>query len=76
MARLLRHDGSMPTTLTLGSILQSAAIDPAAALVMRHVYIKEPTGSDTRGIHADSSDDEILMYTARQSVSRFPVQCH
>lgn len=63
----------MPTTLTLGSILQSAAIDPAAALVMRHVYIKEPTGSDTRGIHADSSDDEILMYTARQSVSRFPV---
>lgn len=34
---------------------------------------QETEGNDFTGIHANSSDDEILVYTARQSVSRFPV---
>lgn len=50
--------------LTLGPILADAEIDPADAIAIRHAYTTEPGG-----IHADSTDDEILAYTAEQSTS-------
>ncbi|MDQ0575272.1 GIY-YIG nuclease family protein [Agromyces albus] len=60
-------------TLVLDSILRSAGIDPADAQVIRHAYVKEGIG--LQGIHADSSDDEILAYTGQQSAKPriFPV---
>lgn len=61
-------------TLTLGLILRSAGIDPASALVIRHAYVREHEDSGLAGIHADSSDEEILRYTSTQSSNprRFP----
>lgn len=48
-------------TLTLGSVLDSAGIDPADALVIRHVYVREHADSGQQGIHADSTDAEIRV---------------
>lgn len=53
-------------TLTLGPILFDAGIDPAETQVIRHVYAGDHW--DGEGIHADSTDAEILEYTGRQSV--------
>lgn len=54
-------------TLTLGTVLHGAGIDPLDAQVIRHAYVVEPEGTGIYGIHADSTDDEILLYTSRQS---------
>jgi hypothetical protein len=54
-------------TLTLEAILQSAGIDPAEVQAIRHTYVREHEGTGLRGIHADSTDEEILAYTAQQS---------
>ncbi|MBY6061014.1 GIY-YIG nuclease family protein [Microbacterium esteraromaticum] len=48
--------------LTLGPILADAGIDPAEAIAIRHAYVKEHEDG-SRGIHADSTDAEILNYT-------------
>ncbi|MFI9412852.1 GIY-YIG nuclease family protein [Nocardia gamkensis] len=56
-------------TLTLGPILHSAGIDPLAAQVIRHAYVKEHEDTGLQGIHADSSDEEILAYTRQQSAN-------
>lgn len=53
-------------TLTLGPILHSAGIDPSGALVIRHAFVREHVDSGLIGIHADSTDDEILSYTSQQ----------
>lgn len=53
--------------LTLGPILRDAGIDPAAALVIRHAFVREHQDSGLPGIHADSSNEEILAYTSRHS---------
>lgn len=53
--------------LTLESILHSAGIDPTEAMVIRHAYVKEHEDTGLVGIHPDSTDAEILHYTARQS---------
>lgn len=60
--------------LTLGPILLSAGIDPGDALVIRHAFVGDPADSGVQGIHADSTDSEILQYTSGQSVNprRFP----
>lgn len=60
-------------TLTFAQILDSAGIDPAGALVIRHAYVGEH-GDGTVGIHGDSSDADIMAYTRSQSAStrRFP----
>ncbi|WP_433718672.1 GIY-YIG nuclease family protein [Microbacterium laevaniformans] len=50
-------------TLSLGAILRDAAIDPVDAIVMRHAYV-EQHWDGFRGIHADSTDDEILEYSS------------
>src|SRR3954468_24645468 len=55
-------------TLTLGHVLLSAGIDPVETLVIRHAYVRVHE-DNTPGIHADSSDAEILAYTARHSTS-------
>lgn len=62
-------------TLTLGPILLSAGIEASQVLVIRHAYVREPEDSGLQGIHADSTDEEILHYTSRQSTEprRFPV---
>lgn len=62
-------------TLTLGPILHSAGIDPSEALVIRHAYVREHEDTGLPGIHADSTDAEILAYTSEQSARPriFPV---
>lgn len=55
-------------TLTFAAVLASAGIDPAEGLVIRHAYVREHEDG-TVGIHADSSDDEILAYTSGQSAN-------
>ena len=54
-------------TLTLGPILHSAGIEPSDAQVIRHAYVREHEDTGLQGIHADSSDEEILSYTSQQS---------
>lgn len=54
-------------TLTLAPILESADLDASSLLVIRHAYVRGVDESGGRGIHADSTDDEILQYTGRQS---------
>lgn len=60
--------------LTLGPLLFDAGIDPTDALVIRHAYVREHEDSGLPGIHADSTDQEILEYTRNQSANtmRFP----
>lgn len=53
-------------TLTLAPILVSAGIDPAHAIVIRHSFVLAHADGE-RGLHADSTNDEILAYTSRQS---------
>lgn len=67
--------GDREMTLTLGPILQSAGIDPAGAMVIRHAFVREHTDG-LPGIHADSSDEQILRYTGQQSAKpgMFPVE--
>jgi len=62
-------------TLTLGTILHSAGIEPAAAQVIRHAYVRQHEDTGLLGIHADSSDEEILLYTSKQSAQPriFPI---
>ncbi len=48
--------------LTLGPILADAGIDLNQAIAIRHAYT-----TDAGGIHADSTADDILAYTAEQS---------
>lgn len=60
--------------LTLGPLLIDAGIDPSQALVIRHAYVREHEDSGLPGIHADSTDAEIIAYTENQSADsrRFP----
>jgi hypothetical protein len=62
-------------TLTLEPILRSTGIDPADAQVIRHEYVKEHEDNGLQGIHADSTDGDILAYTSQQSAKPrvFPV---
>lgn len=62
-------------TLTLEPILRSAGIDPVDALVIRHAFVREHEDTGLPGIHADSTDQEILTYTSLQSVNPriFPI---
>ncbi|GAA2051756.1 GIY-YIG nuclease family protein [Leifsonia soli] len=62
-------------TLTLGPLLLDAGIDLTTAQVIRHTYVREHEDSGLRGIHADSTDVEILEYTRTQSAEtrRFPL---
>lgn len=62
-------------TLTLEPILRSAGINPADAQVIRHAFVREHEDTGMPGIHADSSNDEILAYTSEQSAKPhiFPV---
>jgi hypothetical protein len=57
-------------TLTLDAILRSTGIDPNEAQVIRHAYVREHEDTGLRGIHADSTDNEILDYTSRQSAKQ------
>ncbi|SMQ62460.1 GIY-YIG catalytic domain-containing protein [Plantibacter sp. VKM Ac-1784] len=65
----------MIVALTLGAILRDADIGLSDALVIRHTYVREHEESGLRGIHGDSTDDEILEYTRNQSPDprRFPI---
>ena len=63
----MTKETSLLMTLTLGPILYSAGIEPNDAQVIRHAYVREHEDTDLQGIHADSSDQEILRYTSQQS---------
>lgn len=56
-------------TLLFGSILHSAGIDSGDAQVIRHAYVSEHEDSGHTGLHADSTDAEILAYTGEQSAN-------
>lgn len=53
-------------TLAFGAVLRSASIGYDDALVIRHAYVRD-NDSDVPGIHAASTDAEILQYTSHQS---------
>jgi len=55
-------------TLTLGHVLLSAGIEPRETLVIRHAYVRVHEDNSS-GLHADSSDGEILAYTSQHSAS-------
>lgn len=55
--------------LTLSPILLDAGMDFPGALVIRHAYVQEHEDSGSPGIHADSTDAEILEYTRHQSAN-------
>ena len=59
--------------LTLAPLLRDAGIDLADSLVIRHTYVRKHEDG-VLGIHADSTDAEILQYTGHQSADtrRFP----
>jgi hypothetical protein len=61
-------------TSTLSPILLDAGIDLPDALVIRHAYVLGHEDGGLPGIHADSTDAEILEYTQSQSANtqRFP----
>lgn len=52
--------------LTLGPLLLDAGINPGQTLVIRHSFVREHEDTGSPGIHADSTDDEILKYTRHQ----------
>lgn len=56
-------------SLTLEPILRSGGLNPANIQVIRHAFVKEHEDSGLQGIHADSTDEEILTYTAHQSAN-------
>lgn len=60
--------------LTLGPILLDAGIELPHALVIRHAHVRQHEDTGFRGIHAESTDAEILAYTRNQSANtqRFP----
>ena len=51
--------------LNFAQIMDSAGIDPATALVIRHAYVREREDG-TVGIHSDSSVAEIMAETIRR----------
>lgn len=54
-------------TLTLDAILRNAGIDPADSQAIRRAFVREHEDTGMPGIHADSTDEEILSYTSQQS---------
>ena len=56
-------------TLTFDAILRSAGIDPTKAQAIRHAFVREHEDTGLPGIHADSTDEEILAYTSEQSAN-------
>ena len=62
-------------SLTFEQILASGGIDPDETLVIRHAYVREHEDG-IAGIHADSSDAEVMAYTRLQSSNSriFPIQ--
>lgn len=54
--------------LNFAQIMDSAGIDPATALVIRHAYVREREDG-TVGIHSDSSVAEIMADTRVQSAN-------
>ncbi|THJ68584.1 GIY-YIG nuclease family protein [Arthrobacter echini] len=60
--------------LTFGPVLLDAGIEFPDALVIRHAYVREHEDGALQGIHADSTNAEILEYTRNQSANtqRFP----
>lgn len=61
--------------LTLEAIFRSAGIDPTDVQAIRHAFVERHEDTGESGIHLDSTDDEVLAYTANQSTSTrtFPV---
>lgn len=56
-------------SLTLDAILRSAGIVPTDVHAIRHAFVREHGDTGLPGIHADSTDEEILAYTSQQSAN-------
>ena len=61
--------------LTFETILRGSGIHPAETQAIRHVFVEYHEDSGESGLSIDSTDQEILDYTARQSADprRFPL---
>lgn len=59
-------------TLTLATLLHATGIDSAEAIVIRHAYVPLHANTGFRGIHPNSTDDEIHAYTLNQGTTGFP----
>lgn len=61
--------------LTFDALLRSAGIDSGEAQAIRHAFVREHEDTGLPGIHANSTNDEILAYTSQQSTKPriFPV---
>ncbi|SCX38004.1 hypothetical protein SAMN03159343_0265 [Klenkia marina] len=53
--------------LVVGDVLRSAGIDPEETQAIRHAFVREHEDTGLPGLHADSTHEEILEYTRRQS---------
>lgn len=56
-------------TLTFEAIIRSAGMDPVRLLAIRHAFVRVHEDSGMPGIHAGSTNEEILAYTSRQSAN-------
>ncbi|MGV1035032.1 MAG: GIY-YIG nuclease family protein [Microbacteriaceae bacterium] len=56
-------------SLTLETVLRDEGLNPDEVVVIRHGYVDIHEDSGLPGIHADSTDAEILEYTRNQSAS-------
>lgn len=54
-------------TLTFGTILQAYGIALDEVLVLRHAFVGVHADTGLPGIHADSTETEILAYTSQQT---------
>lgn len=52
--------------LTFGPLLLDAGIDPVQTMAIRHSFVREHEDTGSPGIHAESTDEEILEYTRHQ----------
>ena len=61
--------------LTFETILRGSGIHPAETQAIRHVFADHHEDSGESGLRIDSTDQEILDYTASQSADprRFPL---
>lgn len=53
-------------TLSLETILRNAGIDPAEAIAIRHAFVPYHEDTGEAGIHANSTNQEIMTYSSQQ----------
>jgi len=54
------------SSLTVESVLARTGLNLADVLVIRHAFVPVHEDTGESGVHANSTDEEILLYTSRQ----------